>query len=138
MRQSICLSCLVALFLAAPSIHALKLYKVTLPDGTVVYQDNPPEAGSTGQIEEKDIDPNANVVPIEQFPLDGEYTIPSDTIGTIQPGTQTTTRVKPISGDKLDPAALATAGSAPDDLSANPGSTIPSNTSPSERTNRGL
>ena len=138
MRQSICLFCLVALILGASPVHALKLYKVTLPDGTVVYQDHPPKAGSTGQIEEKDIDPNANVVPIEQFPLDGEYTTPSDTIETIQPGTQTTIRAKPILGDKLDPAAPAVEGSDPDDLSANPGSTMPLNPPPPGRTNRGL
>ncbi len=58
---------------ASPPAQALKLYKLTHPDGTVSYRSDAPAPGTDARIEVKDVDPEANVVPIEQFPLDGEH-----------------------------------------------------------------
>ncbi len=70
--------CFTASVLASPPLQAVKLYKLTYADGTVRYQTDSPSPGTGARVEVKDIDPDANVVPIEQFPLDGNYTSVGD------------------------------------------------------------
>ncbi len=55
---------LIALTAIAPGVGAVKLYKWVDEDGTVHYQDRPPPKG-TARVEEKELDPNANVIPGE-------------------------------------------------------------------------
>lgn len=85
MQHLLALLCLAAFALGSPPIHALKLYKLTQPDGTVLYQEHAPKKGSAARIEVKEINPNANVVPIEKFPMDGDYMVPEGPAGSIQP-----------------------------------------------------
>ncbi len=114
MRQLISLLCLAAFFLGSTPIHALKLYKVTQPDGTVMYQDNPPKKGSAGRIEEKKINPNANVVPIEQFPVDGDFTVPEDPAGSVQPSRPAArSKVIPLPKHEFGKAAVLPVAPAP-------------------------
>lgn len=111
MRHLTSLVSLAVFCLCAPPVHALKLYKVTQPDGTVMYQENPPKKGSAARIEEKEINPNANVVPIEQFPMDGDYLVPEGPAGSIQPsGPAARSKVLPLPRDDFDnaPAPSAT------------------------------
>ncbi len=109
-RHLIALLCLAGLAAGTASVHGMKLYKVIQPDGTVVYQDKPPKKGSKAEIEVRDINPNANVVPIEQFPTDGEFTVPEGHAGSIEPGGPAgRTQVIPLPRDNFadteDPAA---------------------------------
>ncbi len=114
MRQLVTLLCLAAFFLGSTPVHAFKLYKLTQPDGTVMYQDNPPEKGSDARIEEKEINPNANVVPIEQFPMDGDFTVPEGPAGSIKPsGPAARSKVVPLPKDDLGNAEALPAAPAP-------------------------
>ncbi len=76
----------VVCFMALPA-DATTLYKVINPDGTVTYQDERPSRGFAGRVEVKDIDPDANVIPIERFPPGTDYRVPGplDATGTPTP-----------------------------------------------------
>lgn len=84
----------------APGVDAGKLYKWVDRDGRVTYQDRPPPAES-GRIEEKDIDPNKNVIQGDPF------TAPRDVApGTAKDGrTGAPERTKPASGELPAPRA---------------------------------
>jgi hypothetical protein len=99
--------CLAAFFLSSTSVYAQTLYKLTQPDGTVMYQDDPPKKGSAARIEEKVINPNANVVPIEQFPMDGDFTVPEGPAGSVQPtGPAARSKVIPLPKDDFGKPAV--------------------------------
>ncbi len=114
MRHLASLLCLAAFCTGSTPAHALKLYKLTQPDGSVMYQTDPPKKDSAARIEEKVINPNANVVPIEQFPMDGGYTVPEGPAGSVQPvGPAARSKVTPALGDDAGKAALPPEAPAP-------------------------
>lgn len=114
MRHLISVLYLAAFFLGSPPVHAQKLYKLTQPDGTVMYQDNPPKKGSNARIEEKEINPNANVVPIEQFPMDGDFTVPEGPAGSVQTtGPAARSKITPLPKDDFGKATVLPAAPAP-------------------------
>ncbi len=79
-----------------------------------MYQDDPPNKGSAARIEEKQINPNANVVPIEQFPMDGDFMVPEGPAGSVQPsGPAAKSKVIPLPQDDFGNPEVPASAPAP-------------------------
>ncbi len=65
---------ITVLFGSAPTVLGDKVYKSVDKDGNVVYQDRPPEKAAGKKVEQKDIDPNKNVIESDVPPVTNKTT----------------------------------------------------------------
>jgi hypothetical protein len=86
--MKILLRVLLSVLLVLPGVvPAAKLYKWVDKDGKVTYQETPPPAGAA-KVEEKNIDPDMNVIKSEQPIPSASPTRPPPNIGEEATGTE--------------------------------------------------